>query len=339
MSVKKKVLVTGATGFLGSHIIAALRDHKEFETVAACRTPANLPAWFVGEVRPGDLTDPTYRQDLFSDIDVVLHVGTWATFWGHRSEEKERFFDVACDLVNLAVRHKVDRFALASTVAMVGRRSIGEVDDFATPEKSGFWPHLDYLIDLDAYMQTKATAHTNFTNMRLGHFVGRGNKLGIAPALLPRLRTYMVPWLAGGTNRLPLVSGRDMARAFVRFCEATELKPYESFNICHDDAPTMREVVNDMSTLARVPKPLFSVPFWAAYVFGGLMEFLHPVLPGKAPFLTRSLVRVSEDRKPSIEYAKQKLGFMAQDDWRDALAESVQESIEFGMPWPALGQA
>lgn len=337
-SAQKKVLLTGATGFLGGNILTALRNHPTLTTIAACRSPQNLPNWFDGEVRQGDLNDADYRATLFDGVDIVLHVGTWATFWGHKRQEKEQFFDVAVDLADQAVARGIERFALASTVALTGATIGDETDDFAAPEKTGFWPHLDRLIECDANMKSIATPATNFTNMRLGHFVGRGNKLGIVPALLPRLKTYMVPWLSGGGNRLPLISGQDMAQAFVKFCEASDLEPYESFNICHAQTPTMREVVNEMSTLARVPKPLFSVPFWAAYVFGGLMEFLHPVLPGKAPFLTRSLVRVSEDRKPSIEYARQKLGFVAKTDWRVALDESVNEAIELGMPWPALGQ-
>lgn len=43
--------------------------------------------------------------------------------------------------------------------------------------------------------------------MRLGHFVGAGNQVGIVAALTPRLRTRLVPWIAGGGSRtLPLVA-------------------------------------------------------------------------------------------------------------------------------------
>jgi len=336
---KQNVLLTGATGFLGSHILKELRDHPTLNVIAACRSPERLPDWFGGEVRQGDLTDAAYREELFSGVDIVLHVGTWATFWGHSKLEKEKFFNVAKHLTDLSVVKGVKKFAVASTIAVVADKWQQGVDDFAPAQKSGFWPHLDYLIELDAHMQSIGSTQTNMTSMRLGHFVGEGNKLGVVPALLPRLKTFLVPWLNGGKNRLPLISGQDMAKAFVRFCETEQLQPYESFNICHKDRPTMREVVDHMSEVGRVPRPIFSVPFWAAYVFGWLMEALHPVLPGKAPFLTRSLIRVSEDRDPSIAYAKTKLGFVAKDDWRKQVKDSVGESQQAGFPWPALAQA
>jgi uncharacterized protein YbjT (DUF2867 family) len=68
-----RVLVTGATGFLGSHTLAALRQRADVEIVAACRSPERLPDWFAGEVRRGDLTDPDYRASLVEDVDVICH--------------------------------------------------------------------------------------------------------------------------------------------------------------------------------------------------------------------------------------------------------------------------
>jgi nucleoside-diphosphate-sugar epimerase len=149
----------------------------------------------------------------------------------------------------------------------------------------------------------------------------------------------MVPWLAGGRARLALVAGSDLGEAFAAASCATGLAPYESFNICGPDFPTMRQVVAEISKQAGVPEPLFSVPLWSGYVFGWLMESLFPLLPGKAPFLTRSLVHVSEDWFCNTERARLKLGFSASVDWRQAVSESISERRAQGFPWPALAQA
>jgi len=48
------------------------------------------------------------------------------------------------------------------------------------------------------------------------------------------------------------------------------------------------EVISDVANKAGVPKPLYSVPYPAGYLFGWFLETLNPILPGSSPFLTRS---------------------------------------------------
>ncbi len=174
--------------------------------------------------------------------------------------------------------------------------------------------------------------------MRLGHFVGRGNRLGIVPALVPRLRTRMVPWLNGGRSRLALVADTDLGRAFALASVAPDLDPYESFNICGPSFPTAREAFTHLAHLTGSPTPLFSVPQSAGYAFAWLMEALHPILPGSSPFLTRSLVHVSEDWFCDTARARDKLGYEAQKPWQTAMAEAVSELESTGFPWPLLSQ-
>ena len=61
------IIVTGATGFVGSHVLEELSQigHQELHIIAACRDRRKLIPEFKGEVREGDLRDPDY-------IDRVL---------------------------------------------------------------------------------------------------------------------------------------------------------------------------------------------------------------------------------------------------------------------------
>ena len=58
------VLVTGANGFVGSHVVEALQQRGEVRIIAACRDAEKLLPGFVGEVRLGDLRDPNYCKAL-----------------------------------------------------------------------------------------------------------------------------------------------------------------------------------------------------------------------------------------------------------------------------------
>lgn len=336
---KIRVLVTGATGFLGSSILKAVMVQRDFEPVATCRQRAKLPPGFAGEVREGDLLDPAYRCAVVEDIDVVCHAGAWASMWNHAALERERFYEPTLDLIELAIARGVKRFIQASTVAIgIPPQNDRPLDDFAPTRYTGFWPHLDRLIDLDQYMRANSQRGMQMVTMRLGHFVGAGNRLGLVPALMPRLKTYLVPWLAAGRKHLPLVADTDLGQAFARAALAENLHDYESFNICGMEFPTLREVIDFIATETGCPRPLYSVPYSLGYLFGGLMEILAPVLPGSSPFLTRSIVHLCENWVYSGDYARTKLGYLPQKDWRTAVSEQLAAPDNRGRSWPALYQ-
>lgn len=338
-AIKARVLVTGATGFLGRNVLQALVARGDVEVIAACRNPKKLAPGFGGEVRSGDLMNAGYRRDVVKNIDVVCSAGNWASMWNHKALERERFFEPTRDLVEQAVRQGVKRFIQTSTVVIGAvAKNNQPLDDFSETKHTGFWPHLDCLIDLDRYMRANSNRGTQMVTMRLGHFVGTGNRLGMLPALVPRLKTYLVPWLAGGRKRLPLVADTDMGRAFMLAATADTLSNYESFNICGGEFPTLREVVEFIATETGAPMPLYSVPYFAGYTFGWLMETLHPLLPGSSPFLTRSIVHLCENWYCPNDYAQRKLGYVPKKDWQTAVREHLADLRSEGFPWPRLCQ-
>ncbi len=335
----RRVLVTGATGFLGRNVLAALSASAGVEPIAACRTPSRLDGQFPGEIRAGDLRDLDYRRTVVKDVDVICHAGTWASMWGHRAQERTAFFEPARDLVEQAIGAGVGRVLLASTVAIsTPTRGGAFADDFSPTRATGFWPHLDRLVELDAFVRENSHRGTQMVTMRLGHFVGAGNQVGIVAALTPRLRTRLVPWIAGGRSRLPLVADTDLGQAFALAAVADGLDDFESFNICGPDFPTTRELIDFIAAETGFPRPWFSVPFPAAQGFGWLMERLHPVLPGSSPFLTRSIVHLADDWFCSGDHAAAKLGYMPNKDWRTATREALVELKQAGFPWPRLAQ-
>jgi len=332
----KTVLVTGATGFLGSHVLEALMSNKDIKLIAACRSPAKLLPDFEGEVREGDLMDPAYVNQLMKDVDVICHTAAWTSLWAHRKEEQRLYRDPTKKLIDSAIDAGVERFIFDSSVVASGSNRDGSaIGDNKPAKHPRVWPHMDIVVDIENYMRGQSKKGTTMVSLRCGHFVGERFNLGFLSLLLPRLKTHMVPWVAGGKARVPLVDGRDLGNAFSLTSVAENLNGFESFNICGSSFPTMREVVNFLHEEVGVARPHFGVPLVGAYIFGWLMEKINPLLPGD-PFLTRAIVYLGEDWYAPSDLAKERLGYEPMIDWKTAIRRQLKEIEQQGYPQTSL---
>ncbi len=333
---KKSVLVTGATGFVGSHVLDALMARDDIHLIAACRDPARLLPGFAGEVRQGDLTDKAYVAGVVQGVDTVCHAAAWTSLWAHRKQEQRLFRDPTIALIDASVAAGAGRFIFDSSIAVVPpKRDGAPIGDLEPGVRPGFWPHMDVTVDIEEHMRKRSGEGTKMVVLRVGHFAGERFNLGLLSLLVPRLKTHLVPWVSGGRARQSMVAGEDIAAGYELTMEAGDLEPYEQFNICGPDFPTMREIIDLLHREAGVPRPHFGVPLFGAYAFGWLMEKLNPLLPGD-PFLTRGIVFLGEDRHAPSDLARQRLGYAPKIGWKEAMQRQLKDEARRGHPKASL---
>jgi len=320
--MSKTVLVTGANGFTGSHVMEALQRCEGVRVVAACRDRKRLPAGFDGEVREGDLRDEGYSKTVAEGVDVLCHAAAWSSLWGHADESRVLFLEPTLALIRNARAAGVMRFVNTSTTSAAAPK------DSADPLSRGiprpFWPHLCNVVAIENALRDQAGARFQVVNLRLGIFAGSRYGLGLLPILIPRLKTHLVPWVAGGRTSLPIIDGRDIGQAFAAAATADGLADFEGFNIVGPAVPTVRKVVTFLHEEFQLPLPHFGVPFALAYPFAWLMETLDPLVPWE-PLVTRSIIHLMEEVHADNAKAEQRLGYRPVHPWRDAIRAQVQE--------------
>lgn len=186
------------------------------------------------------------------------------------------------------------------------------------------WPHMRNVARTENKMRQLAGGPTQMTSLRVGLFAGRRYGIGLLPLLVPRLKTHLVPWVAGGRTKLPIIAGDDIGEAFALSTTTDGLPGYQGLNLVGPEKPTVREVIEFLASEYNIPKPHFGVPFSIAYLFARTMELLDPVVPWE-PLVTRSVVHLLEETDADNQLAEKLIGFQPKINWRDAIKIQMAE--------------
>ena len=126
-----KVLVTGATGFLGANLVHHLV--KRGDTVRVLKRKRTAPTLLAGlpvEIADGDVTDFESVLAASRGVEGIYHVAGLVSYW---RPKRAWLFRVNVDgprnVVEAAVRNRVRRVVHTSSIAAIGFRSDGVPSD------------------------------------------------------------------------------------------------------------------------------------------------------------------------------------------------------------------
>jgi len=152
--MKKRVLVTGAAGFIGSHVADHCLRHG-MEVVAVDNLSGgfrdNVPAQ--AEFIRGDVRETRFVADLWTKgrFDYVYHLAAYAAeglshFIRHFNYENNLCGSI--NLLNQSVLHNVERFIFTSSIAVYGRGQIPMTEELV-PAPEDPYGIAKYAFELD----------------------------------------------------------------------------------------------------------------------------------------------------------------------------------------------
>ncbi|MEV6319098.1 NAD-dependent epimerase/dehydratase family protein [Streptomyces sp. NPDC051776] len=199
-----KVLVTGASGFLGGHIVdGCVREGHQVRALVRqgsdiARLRSSLPGV---ELVYGDLGDPESLRRAAEGVDVVHHSAARVVDFGTRAEFRDANVLGTARLLEAARRAGARRFVFISSPSALMR--IGEGDRFDIDEST---PYPDRYVNL--YSETKAAAERlvlatdepGFTTcaLRPRGIWGPRDHSGFLPRMLAKMMAGKLPDLSGG---------------------------------------------------------------------------------------------------------------------------------------------
>lgn len=290
-----KALVTGATGFVGSHLVRSLLRRGDSVRILAREAVKAAPLQADGvEVRLGDLGVRTSLTGIAEGVDVVFHLGSVMRGSAHDFER----VDVRGTerLLEEAQRAGVGRFVYAGTLAGYPPADTGTVIDERTP--------LDETGQLGNYALAKARCEklvlaasnsgaTDGVVVRLGLVCGVGANL-FPPHVCKVIGRNWVILFGDGRVPLPLTVVDNAVDALV--CAATVAGVAgQVFNIVDDDTLTQLDYLELLRKCSAGVPHVLRLPLSAYYAIA-LASEIGAAARGKEPETTRYRIRCRSAR-------------------------------------------
>ena len=129
-----KVLVTGATGLLGSNLVHHLvKQGDEVRILKRAKTPLTVLEGLNVEVVTGDLTDHRSLTEATKGVEGIYHCAGLISYWPpKRQRQTEVNVQGTQFLIQAAAENKVRRVVHTSSIAAIGYRPDGGEADETT---------------------------------------------------------------------------------------------------------------------------------------------------------------------------------------------------------------
>lgn len=241
-----RVVVTGGGGYLGTWVTALLLEKghsvRNFDRPCFGFDPMqefmDNPNY---EFVAGDIRNLQNHPDLLTDVDAVIHLAGLANDPSCDLDPEMTFdvnIDASLELINLAVKKGVRRFAFASSCSVYGQ-GVHEFLDEESPTNP-----------VSAYAVSKIDVEKKLLSMKSDTFEPVAGRMATLFGWSRRMRfdlavnqmtatavtTNKIKVMGGGAQWRPFVHVRDAARAFVMMVEAPAEKILgEAFNVGGND--------------------------------------------------------------------------------------------------------
>lgn len=237
-----RVLVTGAAGFIGRPLVAALAG--ELYAASVCSVVRTRAPGVAGHMVAADLSSPGWTAAIPDEtFDIVVHLAQSR----HFREFPARTTDIVAvnvgatvELASWAVTHGVRRFVFASTANVYGTTAglLGE-DEVCRPQ--GMYAASKRSAEL---LLEPFAAHVEVLVLRIFGAYGAGQASGMLPGVMQRFDAGDEITLAGGIGvRYSPLHVDDCARVIADLaCRATA-PGYQIVNVAGDEVIDLRQVI------------------------------------------------------------------------------------------------
>lgn len=312
-----RVLVTGASGFLGGAVATALVDAGH-EVRTLQRRPSGVAG--AGDIL-GSVTEPDVVAHAVADVEGIVHLAAKVSLAGDPREFAAVNVDGTRILLDAAEAAGASRvvFVSSPSVAHAGTALAGVGAEPASPEHAR-----------GDYARTKAAAELlalgrDSDQMRVvavrPHLVWGPGDPQLVGRIVARARAGRLPLLNGGTALIDSTYIDNAASGIVAALHRADEAHGRAFVLTNGEPRAVGELLAGICLASGVRPPTWSVPAAVARAAGSIVERVWAIRPG-------------EDEPPMTRFLAEQLStahWFDQRETREALAWQPTVSIDEGL--------
>lgn len=323
------VLVTGATGFMGTYLVPKLIEcgHK-VRVLVRDADKARRVLDKACEIFVGDIEKEETLIGCCDNIDVVYHM---AALMGHDSPSQEAFerfrrvnVDGVKNIIREAKKNSILKFIHISSTAAMGLQTIVKIN-----EETECRPYTPYQVTkregelcvLEEFEKNGFPAVVIRPSMVYGPGF-KGDFLTLAKVC----KSGWFPRIGNGANLSPALYITDLVEALVKLIDRGQLG--EIYLLSSKESYTLRETAEIIGKVLGKKIKFVYIPRSLAIAGAGILEILYKQIGKKPPVTKRNIQSVSTDRIIDITKLSKDLEFEPCISLDVGLPKTVQYFIE-----------
>jgi nucleoside-diphosphate-sugar epimerase len=326
-----KVLVTGATGFLGSRIVESLIKLNEYDITATGRdqkraeklkegVPKDTPL----QVITGSLEEKEFAEKISEGADFIIHSAALSSPWGKYQEFQRANIMATENILSACKKNKVRRLVHISTPSIYfdynDRFDIKE--DFLPAKFVNYYAETKY--KAEKLIDKASEGGLEAISLRPRAIVGAGDTT-IMPRLLKAQEAGKLKIIGDGKNIVDVTSVSNVLDAVILSLKAPKEALGHKYNITNGDPIALWELVSQTFERLNLTLNRKKIPFVVALNVARVLETIAKISPGyQEPVLTCYGVGIlAKSMTMNIDKAKTLLGYQPRQKNLEAVDEFV----------------
>lgn len=310
-----KVLVTGATGFLGQYVVEQLRARGDAVRGLCRRDAPELSALGV-EVVLGDVTDRAAVVAACCGVDAVIHTAAIAGIWGRWETYYATNYLGTKHVIEGCREHGVGRLVFTGSPSVTFDGSAQANVDESAPYPTRWlahYPHTKALAEQEV-LAAHEPGRLHTCSLR-PHLIWGPRDRHLIPRLLDRARKGMLKRVGSGKNLIDITYVENAAEAhLLALDKLAEPEPVggRAYFLSQGVPVNCWSWIDEVLGLAALPPVARAVPYPLAWIVGAMLESVWR-LTGRndEPPMTRFLAaQLAKDHYFDVSRARSDFGYV-----------------------------